>query len=179
MSSQQDWQKKKKKGNRYVRRCLYFVLRVCHHFWRKSVGIIYNNILFLQLYRFCCLNWSSAQCTRLRRRWRYIIGKDGGIYSNGGGGSVLMSAILLRQMLICYIVKTPDGLTDSEIWGMGILSAVLFVRARARDVPRRRTLPLPFCIQRKTHPAPPPQHTHTHTPLWYIYRPPEFLSSSS
>lgn len=68
-----------------------------------------------------------------------------------------MGAILLRQMLICYIVKTPDGLTDSEIWGLGILSTVLFVRACARDVPRRRTLPLPFCIQRKTHPA---QFTH-------------------
>lgn len=41
------------------------------------------------------------------------------------------------------------------------MSAVLFVRARARDVPRRRTLPLPFCIQRKTHPAPfaHPQYT--------------------
>lgn len=81
------------------------------------------------------------------------ISGDGG----SGSGSVLMGAILLRQMLICYIVKTPDGLTDSEIWGSGILSTVLFVRARARDVPRRRTLPLPFCIQRKTHPA---QFTH-------------------
>lgn len=38
------------------------------------------------------------------------IGGDG-----GGCGSVLMGAILLRQMLICYIVKTSDGLTDSEI----------------------------------------------------------------
>jgi len=40
------------------------------------------------------------------------ISGDGG---SSGGGSVLMGAILLRQMLICYIVKTSDGLTDSEI----------------------------------------------------------------
>lgn len=91
----------------------------------------------------------------------YILYNNISGYGGSGGGSVLMGAILLRQMLICYIVKTPDGLTDSEIWGSGILSAVLFVRARARDVPRRRTLPLPFCIQRKTHPAPfaHPQYT--------------------
>lgn len=49
-------------------------------------------------------------CTCTYKLYNNISG-DGG----SGGGSVLMGAILLRQMLICYIVKTPDGLTDSEI----------------------------------------------------------------
>lgn len=47
---------------------------------------------------------------------RYIWKEGTRRYSGGDGvGSVLMGAILLRQMLIRYIVKTPDGLTDSEI----------------------------------------------------------------
>lgn len=113
----------------------------------------------MQLYRCYCARVGRRQWLR----WRCISSaRTAEVYGgSGGGGSVLMSAILLRQMLICYIVKTPDGLTDSEIWGSGILSAVLFVRARARDVPRRRTLPLPFCIQRKTHPARTPRRGPT------------------
>jgi len=73
-----------------------------------------------------CGYWCEAVARigrRLQQWWR-----GGGIYvhiyihynnisghGGSGGGSVLMGAILLRQMLICYIVKTPDGLTDSEI----------------------------------------------------------------
>lgn len=86
-------------------------------YWHEIIVI--STLRECVLYIILCINLRLLLAVaRAGRRLRmYFTGGDGEGSSSGsgGGGSVLMGAILLRQMLICYIVKTPDGLTDSEI----------------------------------------------------------------